>query len=171
MKGLIRSLIIVLFFVSCIRPTKLKVGDVAPDFTSKDQDGKVVTLSSLKGKKVILYFYPKDNTPGCTKEACNLRDNYELLQKEGYTVLGVSPDDEVSHRTFKNQFNLPFTLIADVDKSIHQKYGTWVEKERGGEKFMGTSRVTFIIDEKGFISEIIDEVVPGAHTEQIRKEF
>ncbi|MBO9701897.1 MAG: thioredoxin-dependent thiol peroxidase [Sporocytophaga sp.] len=171
MKGFIQSVFLTLFLLSCSRPTKLKVGDVAPDFTSKDQDGKIVTLSSFKGKKVILYFYPKDNTPGCTKEACNFRDNYELLQKDGYTVLGVSSDDEASHRIFKNQFRLPFTLIADVDKSIHEKYGTWVEKERGGEKFMGTSRVTFIIDENGLISEIIDEVIPSAHTEQIRKEF
>jgi len=171
MKGFIQSIFLALFLLSCSRPTKLKVGDAAPDFSSKDQDGKVVTLSSFKGKKVILYFYPKDNTPGCTKEACNLRDNYDLLQKDGYTVLGVSSDDEASHRTFKSQFNLPFTLIADVDRSIHDKYGTWVEKERGGEKFMGTSRVTFIIDEKGFISEIIDNVNPGIHSMQILKEF
>ncbi len=164
-------IILVIFFLSCSRPAKLKVGDTAPDFSGRDQDGKAVTLSAFKGKKVILYFYPKDNTPGCTKEACNLRDNYELLQKDGYTVLGVSPDDEASHQGFKSQFGLPFTLIADVDKSIHEKYGTWVEKERDGKKFMGTARVTFIIDEKGFISEIIDDVNPGAHTEQIRKEF
>lgn len=171
MKGIIQSIFLALFLLSCSRPTKLKVGDTAPDFSAKDQDGKVVALSSFKGKKVILYFYPKDNTPGCTKEACNLRDNYELLQKDGYNILGISTDNEASHKIFKSQFSLPFNLIADVDKSIHEKYGTWVEKERGGEKFMGTSRVTFIIDEKGLISEIIDEVIPGAHTEQIRKEF
>jgi peroxiredoxin Q/BCP len=164
-------IIFFLFFLSCSRAAKLKVGDVAPDFSGRDQDGKTVTLSSYSGKKVILYFYPKDNTPGCTKEACNLRDNYELLQNNGYTVLGVSSDDEASHKIFKSQHSLPFTLIADVDKSIHEKYGTWVEKERDGKKFMGTSRVTFIIDEKGFINEIIDDVNPGAHTEQIRKEF
>ncbi len=171
MKRFIKSIILALFLLSCSRPAKLKVGDAAPDFAGKDQDGKIVTLSSFKGKKVILYFYPKDNTPGCTKEACNLRDNYELLQKDGYTILGVSSDDEASHKVFKNQHALPFTLIADVDKSIHEKYDTWIEKERGGEKFMGTSRVTFIIDEKGFISEIIDDVIPDAHAEQIRKEF
>ncbi|GAL87144.1 thiol peroxidase [Sporocytophaga myxococcoides] len=171
MKAFIQSIILALFLLSCSRPAKLKVGDAAPNFSGKDQDGKTVTLSSFKGKKVILYFYPKDNTPGCTKEACNLRDNYDLLQKEGYTVLGVSADDEASHKTFKRLHALPFTLIADVDKSIHEKYGTWVEKERDGKKLMGTSRITFIIDERGNISEIINDVTPGAHTEQIRKAF
>jgi peroxiredoxin Q/BCP len=157
--------------MSCNKPAKLKVGDVAPDFTGRDQDGGEVSLSSFRGQKVILCFYPKDHTPGCTKEACNLRDNYDLLQKDGYTVIGVSPDDETSHKLFKVQYNLPFTLVADVDKSIHEKYGTWIEKERDGKKFMGTARTTFLINEKGFISEIIEDVNPAAHAEQIRKEF
>jgi thioredoxin-dependent peroxiredoxin len=148
---------------------QLKVGDKAPEFTGKDQDGKQVSLADYKGKKVILYFYPKDNTPGCTAEACNLRDNNETLSKEGYQILGVSTDDEASHQNFISQYSLTFPLIADTDKSINQKYGVWVEKERDGKKFMGTARTTFIIDEKGVITKIIDKVEPKDHANQILK--
>jgi thioredoxin-dependent peroxiredoxin len=144
-----------------------KVGSKAPDFKVKDQDGNPVSLSSFKGKKVVLYFYPKDMTPGCTAEACNLRDNYKLLQKQGYEILGISTDDEKSHRKFIEKEKLPFRLLADTDKAVHEKYGTWVEKSMYGRKYMGTARVTFVIDEKGVISEIIDKVDTKNHAEQI----
>lgn len=149
--------------------TKLKVGDKAPDFTATDQDNKTVTLSSYKGKKVVLYFYPKDQTPGCTEEACNLRDNIAELGDAGYVVLGVSTDDELSHKEFQKKYNLPFSLVADKDKSINQKYGVWVEKERDGKKFMGTARTTFLIDEKGVITSVIDKVDTKGHASQILK--
>lgn len=145
----------------------LKEGDKAPDFAVKDQDGNIVKLSDFKGKKVVLFFYPKDNTPGCTAEACNLRDNYEQFQKKGYEILGVSTDDEKSHRTFIEQQNLPFTLLADTDRQIHDKYGTWVEKSMYGRKYMGTDRVTFVIDENGNIERIINKVKTKEHTDQI----
>jgi thioredoxin-dependent peroxiredoxin len=148
---------------------KLKAGDKAPDFSGKDQDGNLVSLQQYKGKKVILYFYPKDNTPGCTAQACNLRDNKELLDKEGYEVLGVSTDDETSHKDFRTKYSLPFPLIADTDKSINQKYGVWVEKERDGKKFFGTARTTFIIDGNGVITQVIDKVETKDHTSQILK--
>ena len=147
----------------------LKVGDSAPDFSVNDQDGNPVKLSDFKGKKVVLYFYPKDNTPGCTAESCNLRDNYQVLQKAGYEVLGVSKDDEKSHQKFINKFELPFTLLADVEKDIHEKYGTWVEKSMYGKKYMGTARVTFLIDAEGKIEEIIEKVKTKDHTSQILK--
>jgi peroxiredoxin Q/BCP len=147
----------------------LKAGDPAPDFTSKDQDGKTVSLHDFKGKKVVLYFYPKDQTPGCTAEACNLRDNIDALKDAGYVVLGVSTDDETSHKEFQKKYALPFTLVADTDKSINQKYGVWVERERDGKKFFGTARKTFLIDEKGVITEVIDKVDTQQHTAQILK--
>jgi peroxiredoxin Q/BCP len=147
----------------------LKTGAVAPDFSVYDQHGKPVKLSDFKGKKVVLYFYPKDDTPGCTAEACSLRDNYNALQKAGYVVLGVSSDDEKSHQKFIKKFELPFTLLADTDKQIHEKYGTWVEKSMYGRKYMGTARVTFIIDEKGVIAEIIEKVDTKDHAAQILK--
>jgi peroxiredoxin Q/BCP len=148
---------------------KLKPGDKAPDFSGQDQDGNQVTLKQYKGKKVILYFYPKDNTPGCTAEACSLRDNKDLLAKEGYEVIGVSTDDQASHKDFKAKYSLPFPLVADTDKSINQKYGVWVEKERDGKKIWGTARTTFIIDEKGTITEVIDKVETKDHASQILK--
>ncbi|MEJ1241814.1 thioredoxin-dependent thiol peroxidase [Chryseolinea sp. T2] len=148
----------------------LKIGDKAPAFTGKDQDGKSVALSSFAGKKVVLYFYPKDQTPGCTAQACNLRDNIDMLTQQGYVVLGVSTDDEASHRAFREKYNLPFTLIADTDKSITQSYGVWVEKEREGKKFMGTARTTFLINEKGVITDIISNVDTANHTSQIVKQ-
>lgn len=149
---------------------KLQVGDSAPDFKVNDQDGNAVKLSTFKGNKVVLYFYPKDMTPGCTAQACNLRDNYKLLQKQGYTVLGISTDDEKSHRKFADKEKLPFPLLADTDKAVHEKYGTWGEKSMYGRKFMGTLRTTFVIDEKGKIEEIISKVDTKAHTKQILKD-
>lgn len=163
------SLAILTFSHYASAQTALKAGDKAPGFSGKDQDGKTVSLSDYEGKKVILYFYPKDNTPGCTAEACNLRDNKDLLAKEGYEVLGVSTDDESSHKDFRAKYSLPFPLIADTDKSINQKYGVWVEKERDGKKFMGTARTTFIIDEKGVIIQVIDKVETKDHANQILK--
>ncbi len=145
----------------------VKNGMVAPDFNGKDQDGNTVSLGQYKGKKVVLYFYPKDDTPGCTAEACNLRDNYDSLTKAGYTILGVSTDDESSHKNFKAKYSLPFTLIADVDKSITNKYGVWVEKERDGQKYWGTARTTFIIDEKGIVVNKIDKVDTKQHAQQV----
>lgn len=161
--------ILSLYSMTAISQSKLKVGDKAPDFSAKDQDGKQITLSAYKGKKVVLYFYPKDQTPGCTQEACNLRDNIGALSDEGYEVLGVSTDDEVSHKEFQQKYNLPFSLVADTDKSINQKYGVWVEKERDGKKYWGTARVTFIIDENGVITDIIDKVDTKEHANQILK--
>ena len=145
----------------------LAVGDAAPDFSVNDQDGNSVKLSDFKGKKVVLYFYPKDDTPGCTAEACNLRDNYEVLQKQGYEVLGVSKDNEKSHTKFITKYELPFTLLADTELDIHEKYGTWVEKSMYGRKYMGTARTTFVIDEEGKIAEIIEKVKTKDHTAQI----
>jgi peroxiredoxin Q/BCP len=147
----------------------LAAGIQAPDFEVNDQDGKPVKLSSFTGKKVILYFYPKDMTPGCTAEACNLRDNYKKLQKEGYEILGISTDDEKTHRKFIEKEKLPFRLLADTDRSVHEKYGTWVEKSMYGRTYMGTARVTFVIDEKGYISEVIEKVDTKNHAQQILK--
>ena len=146
---------------------KLKVGDSAPEFSVNDQNGNLIKLSDFKGKKVVLYFYPKDNTPGCTAEACNLRDNYQTLQEAGYEILGVSKDDEKSHQKFISKFELPFTLLADIEKDIHEKYGTWIEKSMYGRKYMGTARVTFLIDEAGKIVDIIEKVNTKDHTTQI----
>lgn len=148
---------------------KLKVGEKAPDFSTNDQDGKLVKLSTLRGKKVVLYFYPKDMTPGCTAEACNLRDNYQYLIKQGYEVLGVSTDSEKSHQKFIIKEKLPFRLLADTDKTLHEAYGTWVEKSMYGRKYMGTARVTFIIGESGVIEDIIEKVDTRNHTDQILK--
>ncbi len=147
----------------------LKAGDDAPQFESIDQDGNPIKLSDYKGKKVVLYFYPKDNTPGCTAESCNLRDNYDQLIKQGYAVLGVSPDNEKSHQKFIAKHELPFSLIADTDKSVHELYGTWGEKSMYGRKYMGTIRTTFVIDENGKIEEVIEKVKTKDHTAQILK--
>lgn len=147
----------------------LKAGDNAPQFESVDQNGNAIKLSDYKGKKVVLYFYPKDNTPGCTAESCNLRDNYDLLQKRGYVVLGVSPDNEKSHKKFIEKHDLPFPLIADTDKAVHEQFGTWGEKSMYGRKYMGTIRTTFVIDEDGKIEEVIEKVKTKDHTSQIIK--
>ena len=146
---------------------KLKEGDKAPSFESTDQDGNKVKLSDFTGKKVVLYFYPKDDTPGCTAEACNLRDNYAQFTSKGYEILGVSSDSEKSHQKFIIKYELPFRLLADVEKSIHESYGTWIEKSMYGRKYMGTARVTFVIDEKGIIEKIIEKVKTQDHTTQI----
>ena len=145
----------------------LKIGSKAPDFKVPDQDGNPVTLADFKGKKVVLYFYPKDQTPGCTAEACNLRDNYSLLKKKGYEVVGVSTDSEKSHQNFISKQQLPFRLLADVDKKLHAKYKTWVEKSMYGRTYMGTARVTFVINEEGVIEDIIEKVDTKNHADQI----
>ncbi len=147
----------------------LEVGNKAPDFEAKDQDGNTIKLSDYRGKKVVLYFYPKDNTPGCTAQSCNLRDNYQALQNAGYEVFGISSDSEKSHKKFIEKQELPFKLIADTDKKVHEAYGTWVEKSMYGRNYMGTARTTFIIDEEGQIEEIIDKVNTKEHTNQILK--
>ncbi len=148
---------------------ELNIGDQAPDFEGKTQNGDTIKLSSLKGKKVVLYFYPKDNTPGCTAQACNLRDNYDALMAKGYQVIGISTDDEQSHQKFIDKFELPFPLIADTEKNIHEKYDVWKEKNMYGRKYMGTVRTTFVIDEDGVIEDIIKKVKTKEHTEQIIK--
>lgn len=145
----------------------LKIGQKAPVFNAKDQNGKPVSLRDYKGKKLVLYFYPKDQTPGCTAESCNLRDHFKALQKQGYEVLGVSSDSEKSHQKFIAKEQLPFSLLADTDKAVHNQYGTWVEKSMYGRKYMGTARVTFVIDEKGLIEKIIDKVDTKNHADQI----
>ncbi len=144
-------------------------GDMAPAFKSKDQNGKAVSLSDFKGKKVALYFYPEDDTPTCTIEACNLRDNYSILKKNGIIVLGVSPDDEMKHKKFEQKFDLPFTLVVDNEKKIIDKYGVWGEKNLYGRKYMGLHRTTFLIDEKGVIKKIFKKPRSKMHSEEILK--
>ena len=144
-----------------------KIGDPAPDFEGVDQDGKEVKLSDFSGKKLILYFYPKDNTPGCTAQSCNLRDNYTDLLKKGYAVLGVSSDSERKHRNFIKKYDLPFPLLADTDLKVHEQFDTWKEKTMFGRKYMGTIRTTFVINEDGIIDEIISKVNTEDHTAQI----
>lgn len=146
---------------------QLKEGMKAPVFEGVDQDGKVVRLSDFSGRKVVLYFYPKDNTPGCTAEACNLRDNYNELLKKGFAVVGVSMDSEKSHKNFAVKHSLPFPLIADTSKKILNDYGVWKEKSMYGKSFLGIVRTTFIIDEKGIIEKIISKVDTKSHSGQI----
>ncbi len=145
----------------------LKVGSKAPAFKGKDQDGNSISLSDFKGKKLIVFFYPKDNTPGCTAEACSLRDNYALLQKNGFELLGISVDDEKSHQKFITKHSLPFPLLADTDQKVVNAFGVWVEKSMYGRTYMGTARKTFIIDEAGKISNIIEKVDTKDHANQI----
>jgi len=147
--------------------TILKAGDIAPEFTAKNQNGQEVNLADFKGKKLVLYFYPKDNTPGCTAESCNLSDNYNSLLKKGFEVLGISTDDENSHKNFINKFNLPFDLLVDKEKKLVNLFGVYGEKKMYGKSYMGTIRKTFIIDEKGIIERIIDNVDTKAHANQI----
>ena len=146
---------------------QLKEGSKAPMFEGIDQNGKTVKLTDFAGKKIVLYFYPKDNTPGCTAEACNLRDNYDSLLKQGFAVVGVSPDSEKSHKGFAGKFSLPFPLIADTSLKILNDYGVWGEKKMYGKSYMGVLRTTFIIDEEGVIEKIIEKVDTADHTEQI----
>lgn len=151
--------------------TNLIIGSIAPDFKSIDQNGESVQLSDFKGKKVILYFYPKDNTPGCTAEACNLKDNFESLTQKGFVVLGVSADSEKAHKNFADKYSLPFKLIADTDKQVLKLYNAWGEKKMYGKSYEGILRKTFIISETGIIEHIIEKVDTKNHTEQILKEL
>lgn len=148
----------------------LKEGDIAPIFKGLNQDGKELSLNDFKGKKVILYFYPKDNTSGCTAEACNLNDNYSILTEKGYEVIGVSPDSASSHQKFIAKYELNFNLITDENKTILEQYGVWGEKSMYGRKYMGVNRTTFIIDEEGKIEKIFKKVKTKAHAEQILEE-
>ena len=148
---------------------ELTEGSKAPLFKAKDQNGKTISLADYKGKKVVLYFYPEDDTPTCTIEACNLRDNYYLLSKEGFTVLGVSPDDVSKHKKFEKKYDLPFTLLADPEHKIIDKYGVWGEKNLYGRKYMGLFRTTFLIDEKGIIRKIFKKPRSAQHSEDIVK--
>lgn len=147
--------------------THLTEGQKAPAFSGKDQNGKKITLADFKGKKVVLYFYPQDSTPTCTVQACNLRDNYALLNKEDFIVIGVSPDDEKSHKKFELKNELPFPLIADTQHAIIEKYGVWGEKQMYGRKYMGLHRTTFVIDEKGIIRNILLKPKSKQHAEEI----
>ena len=149
--------------------TSLQAGEKAPTFSGIDQDGNKISLADFKGQKVVLFFYPEDDTPTCTIQACNLRDNYSLLKKNGFKVIGISPDDEKSHQKFKEKFSLPFTLIADAQHKIIDKYGVWGEKNLYGRKYMGLHRTTFVIDEKGTIAKIFLRPKNKAHAEEILK--
>ena len=147
--------------------THLTEGSKAPAFTGVDQNGDKVSLAQYKGKKVVLYFYPQDNTPTCTEQACNLRDNFSSLQKEGIIVLGVSPDEVAKHKKFEIKFTLPFTLLADIDHTVIDKYGVWGEKKMYGKAYMGLLRTTFLIDEKGIIKKIFHKPKSKMHSEEI----
>lgn len=148
---------------------ELKQGDLAPEFTVNDQNGKPVSLNSFKGKKLALYFYPKDDTPTCTVQACNLRDNIGLLKENGISVVGVSVDDEAKHRKFEEKHSLPFPLLADTDQRLVKAYGVWGEKSMFGKKYMGIKRTTFLIDEEGKIAHIISKVQAKDHARQLLK--
>jgi len=150
--------------------THLKEGMQAPDFSGKNQNGEIISLKDFLGKKVVLYFYPKDNTPGCTSEACDLNDNYESFLAKGYEVIGVSPDSEASHQKFIDKYNLQFNLLADTNKEILEAYGVWGQKKMYGRTYMGVFRTTFVIDDKGFIERVISKVNTKKHTEQILSE-
>jgi thioredoxin-dependent peroxiredoxin len=145
----------------------LEVGDKAPEFRTVDQDGEAVSLKDFRGRRVVLYFYPKDDTPGCTKEACSFRDGYSKFRRRKIEVLGVSVDDEKSHKKFADKFDLPFRLLADTDKRIVKDYGVWGEKSLYGRKFMGIHRVTYVIDEKGKIAAVWPKVKPDGHADEI----
>lgn len=149
----------------------LEVGNKAPDFIGKDQNGKEIKLSDYSGKKVVLYFYPKDDTPGCTKQACSLRDGFPKLKQNNIVVLGVSPDDEESHQKFIEKYDLPFTLIADADKKILNQYGVYGERNMYGNKFMGVKRTTFLIDENGEIIKIFKRVKVAEHAAEVLQAF
>ncbi len=146
---------------------QLKEGDKAPAFSGKDQNGNKISLSDFKGKKLVLYFYPEDDTPTCTIQACNLRDNYSLLKKEGFEIVGVSPDESKKHKKFESKYSLPFLLIADATHSILEKYGVWDQKKMFGHEYMGVLRTTFVIDEKGIIRKIFLRPKSKTHAEEI----
>ncbi len=145
----------------------LQVGDKAPAFKAKNEKGETVSLADYKGKKLVLYFYPKDDTPGCTAEACDLRDNYQSFQSQGYEILGVSPDNEAKHQKFIAKHELPFSLLADTDNVVATAFGTWGEKSMYVKKYMGILRTTFVIDEKGKIEKVIEKVDTKKHTAQL----
>ena len=147
--------------------TQLKPGDKAPDFKAKDEQGKDISLSDYKGKKLVLFFYPKASTPGCTAEACNLSDNYEQFKAKGYDILGVSADSQKRQSNFKNKYNFPYPLLADEDKAVIEAYGVWGPKKFMGREYDGIHRTTFVIDEKGIIEDVITKVKTKDHTDQI----
>ncbi|TYA71846.1 thioredoxin-dependent thiol peroxidase [Seonamhaeicola marinus] len=149
--------------------TTLKIGDKAPSFTSKDQDGNLVSLEDYKGKKLVLFFYPKASTPGCTVEACNLRDNYDRFKSLGYEILGVSADSAKRQTNFKNKYEFQYPLLADEDKEVINAYGVWGPKKFMGREFDGIHRTTFVIDENGLIEDVIAKVKTKIHTDQILK--
>lgn len=150
---------------------KLKEGDKAPDFAVPDQEGNEVRLKDLRGKKVVLYFYPKDDTPGCTKEACSFRNSFARFKRRGIEVLGVSLDSEKSHQKFINKYSLPFRLLADTERKISESYGTYGEKKFMGRTYMGNNRMTFLIDEKGKIQKIFSKVKPEDHADEVLEAF
>lgn len=150
---------------------ELKEGDLAPAIKAADQSGELITLEEYRGKKIVLYFYPKDNTPGCTAESCDLRDNYSQFIEKGFEVIGVSADSEKSHQKFISKYNLPFRLISDVDKKVLQDYNAWGEKKLYGKSYMGVLRKTYIIDEKGYVEKIIEKVKTKEHSRQIFSEL
>jgi len=152
-------------------PTQLKEGDKAPDFAVPDAEGNTIRLKDLRGKKVALYFYPKDDTPGCTKEACSFRDSFSKFKRDGIEVLGVSLDSEKSHQKFANKYGLPFRLLADTDRKLSESYGTYGEKKFMGRTYMGNNRMTFLIDEKGKIKKIFSKVKPEDHAEEVLSAF
>ena len=147
----------------------LQIGTPAPDFSANNQKGETLSIGHFTGKKLVLYFYPKDDTPGCTAEACSLRDNYQDLIAQGYSILGVSPDTEAKHQKFIDKYNLPFDLLADTANAVALAYGVWVEKSMYGRKYMGIARTTFVIDEQGNLAEIIEKVDTKNHATQIIK--
>jgi peroxiredoxin Q/BCP len=149
----------------------LKEGTTAPAFKTTDANGETVSLKDLRGQKVVLYFYPKDDTPGCTKEACSFRDEFATFKKRGITVLGVSPDNEKSHKKFETKYKLPFTLLADTDHAIAESYGVWGEKKFMGRTYMGVQRTTFLIDEKGKIKKVFEKVKPEDHASEVLEAF
>lgn len=149
------------------RSDVIEEGKPAPDFELRDDEGKLVQLSSLRGRPVVVYFYPKDDTPGCTRQAFGLRDSYDAFHERGVTVLGVSPDDESSHQRFKSKYGLPFTLLADPDHEVAERYGVWIEKDRFGRKSMGIKRSTFVIDSEGNVAKALYGVKPDGHAELV----
>jgi thioredoxin-dependent peroxiredoxin len=149
----------------------IKEGDAAPDFEAHDAEGNIVRLSELRGQKVVLYFYPKDDTPGCTKEACSFRDSFAEFGRRGIKVLGVSTDDEKSHRRFAEKYSLPFTLLADTDHAVADLFGVYGEKQYMGRKYMGVNRVTFLIDEQGRVVRVFDKVKVDEHADEVLKAF